>query len=404
MNDSGTARQLTSAAWLTSHLSLRASVVSAATLVAGVCLLADAATGGAAPARPPITHVRPSANKTRVHVAHRRITTIVIHSTEGGLRGSTRWLQVRRSKTSAHYVISRTGRIYQLVRLNDIAWHAGNRRVNAHSIGIEHVGFSDDPRGFTAAEYRASARLVAWLSLRYRIPVDRSHIIGHADVPDPRHPGLFGGRSHHTDPGHFWHWSRYMRLVRYDVQLLLPPRLEWSSLQPGGRLIGRRTWRVVASAPVRRVEFWIDGRLRWTDGRRPFTFAGKRGLATTALPNGPHRLLLRALTADGRSALRASTVDVYNPPFRLTTAGARRWTKVRGVLRLRVRAWGAPATVVRLWIDGSHAAVDRRAPFAFRWNTRLRRDGRHVLLLEAVARDGRHTKRRIPIVVSNHVK
>jgi N-acetylmuramoyl-L-alanine amidase len=401
MMDRMTARQLTS--YAAGRAGRSAVVIPVAALVTSLCLLAAAA-GTAAPAPPPITHMRPSVNKTLVHVAHRRINRIVIHSTEGGLRGSTRWLQVRRSKTSAHYVISRAGRIYQLVRLADIAWHAGNRRVNAHSIGIEHVGFAGDSRGFTAPEYRASARLVAWLCLRYRIPVDRRHIIGHADVPDPRHPGLFGGRSHHSDPGQFWRWGHYLRLVRHDVELLLPPRLEWSSLHAGQRLIGRRTWRVVASAPVRRVEFWIDGRLRWTDRRRPFTFASKRGLATTALPNGPHRLLIRALTADGRSALGAATVDVYNPVYRLTTGGARRWSRAHGVLRLRVRAWGAPSRLVRLWIDGSHAAVDRRAPFVFRWNTRLRRDGRHNLLVEAIARDGRHAVRRIPVVVSNHVK
>jgi hypothetical protein len=374
-------------------------------LLAAACVLAVGAAASAAPAPPPITHVRASANKTRLHAAHRRkIDLIVIHATEGDLQGSTRWLQVRRSKTSAHFVISRGGHIFQLVRLADVAWHAGNRRVNTHSIGIEHVGFVGDPRGFTNTEYRASARLVAWLCLRYRIPVDRRHIIGHAEVPDPFHPGLFGGRSHHTDPGRFWRWGHYMRLVRRDVQLLLPPKLEWSSLRADERLVGLRTWRVVASAPVRRVEFWIDGRLRWIDAKRPFSFAGGRGLATTTLPNGSHRLLVRALTTDGRSALGAETVQVYNPPFRLTTAGARRWSRVRGIVRLRVRAWGAPARVVRLWIDGSHAAVDHRAPFLFRWNTRLRRDGRHVLLIEAIARDGRRATRRIPIVASNHVK
>jgi len=377
--------------------------IAATGLAVVACLAGRVSVAGAVPKAPPITHIRPSANVTRVHPAKpRRITRIVIHSTEGGLRGSTRWLQVRLSKTSAHYVISRGGGIYQLVRPADIAWHAGNRRVNAHSIGIEHVGFAGDPRGFTAAEYRASARLVAWLAVRFRIPVDRSHVIGHAEVPDPRHPGLFGGRSHHTDPGPYWHWQSYMRLVHHDVELLRAPRIERSTIAAGARLGGRRAWKVVASAPVRRVEFWIDGRLRWSDHRRPFAFARTRGLATTMLPNGSHRLLERAVTADGRSALRAATVVVYNRPFTLTTAGARRWTRIRGRIQLRVRAWGAPARSVRLWIDGFHAGVDAHAPYAFRWNTRLRRDGRHVLLVEATARDGRTTRRRIPVVVSNH--
>jgi hypothetical protein len=372
-------------------------------LTVTACVLAHVVAGAAAIRAPQVTRVRASVNVTRLHRAQRQIDMIVIHATEGGLLGSTRWLQVRRSKTSAHYVISRDGHIFQLVRLADIAWHAGNRRVNTHSIGIEHVGFAGDPAGFTEAEYRASARLVAWLCLRFGIPVDRRHIIGHSEVPDPLHPGLSGGRDHHTDPGRLWHWRRYMRRVRYDVELLSPPRLRWSSVQPSQRIGGRHPWRIVASAPVRRVEFWIDGRLRWRDSRRPFAFAGGRGLATTTLPNGPHRLVVRALTADGRAAVRALTVFVYNKPFTITTAGARRWSRVRGIVRLRVRTWGASSRRVRLWIDGSHAAVDRRSPYAFRWNTLLRRDGRHVLLVEATARDGRRARRRIPVVVSNHV-
>ena len=87
-------------------------------------------------------------------------------------------------------------------------------KVNAESIGIEHVGETYDPSGFTTAEYQASAHLVAWLVRRYDIPVDRKHIIGHYQVPDPKHPGLFGGYDHHTDPGPHWHWGYYMSLVR----------------------------------------------------------------------------------------------------------------------------------------------------------------------------------------------
>src|SRR5262249_61269194 len=80
-----------------------------------------------------------------------------------------------------------------LVPLSDSACDAGNWKINQHSIGIEHVGETYDPAGFTKEQYESSARLVAWLVRRYDIPVDRQHIIGHSQVPDPNHPGEYGG-------------------------------------------------------------------------------------------------------------------------------------------------------------------------------------------------------------------
>jgi hypothetical protein len=38
-----------------------------------------------------------------------------------------------------------------------------------------------------------------------------------------------------------------------------------------------------------------------------------------------------------------------------------------------------------------------------RWNSRTVRDGRHWITLAAVAADGRAAKRRLPVVVTNHV-
>ncbi len=39
-------------------------------------------------------------------------------------------------------------------------------------------------------------------------------MIGHNQVPDPNHPGQFGGFSHHTDPGRTWNWPLYMAYLR----------------------------------------------------------------------------------------------------------------------------------------------------------------------------------------------
>lgn len=61
--------------------------------------------------------------------------------------GDISWLCDPRAKASAHFVISRSGRVTQLVELDEAAWHAGvsqlrldkglRKNLNATSIGVE---------------------------------------------------------------------------------------------------------------------------------------------------------------------------------------------------------------------------------------------------------------------------
>ena len=145
------------------------------------------------------------------------ITRIVIHTTEAPYAAAIRYFAHAGAVASANYVIrSSDGAITQMVREKDIAWHSGNRQYNATSIGIEHEAYVGDCSWYTTAMYRSSARLVASLARKYGIPIDRAHIIGHDQVPDPLHAG-FGGFAHHTDPGPCWNWGEYMRLIRADA-------------------------------------------------------------------------------------------------------------------------------------------------------------------------------------------
>lgn len=133
------------------------------------------------------------------------IRYVVIHVTQGSYAGSISWFQNPAAKVSAHYTFrSSDGAVTQSVREKNIAWHAGNWTYNTQSIGIEHEGYVDNPAWFTDAMYRASAALTRTLTARYGIPVDRSHIIGHVEVPGATH----------TDPGPNWNWTYYMQLVR----------------------------------------------------------------------------------------------------------------------------------------------------------------------------------------------
>lgn len=134
------------------------------------------------------------------------INKIVIHVTQGSWSSAINYFQDPNAYVSAHYTIrSSDGKIGQSVREEDIAYHAGNWDYNTHSIGIEHEGYVSTSSYFTDAMYRSSAKLSAHLCKKYRIPIDRNHIIGHSEVPG----------ADHTDPGKYWDWTRYMRLVRY---------------------------------------------------------------------------------------------------------------------------------------------------------------------------------------------
>lgn len=117
------------------------------------------------------------------------ITAIVIHYTGANTLESTlEWFQRPESQVSAHYVIGRDGRVVQMVRDDDVAWHAGRSvlagqaNVNRFSLGIELVGTADS--GFPDAQMAALFALVAALVRKYRIPPAR--IVGHRDIAPGR--------------------------------------------------------------------------------------------------------------------------------------------------------------------------------------------------------------------------
>ena len=141
-----------------------------------------------------------------------RVTFIVIHASDGTYAGAQSWFRQPRAKVSSHYLIrARDGEITQMVAEKDTAFHA--RGSNRGSIGIEHEFSPRDGIGFTDAQRRSSARLVCAIAHRYGIPLDRAHVLGHAETPNADHP----------DPGPQWDWSGYMRLLRGCAGGVLAP-------------------------------------------------------------------------------------------------------------------------------------------------------------------------------------
>ncbi|MEU0512952.1 N-acetylmuramoyl-L-alanine amidase [Amycolatopsis sp. NPDC006125] len=139
-----------------------------------------------------------------------QITHIVIHDTECTYDAAIGLVQDP-SYLAWHYTLRSTdGHVAQHVLTKDVGWHAGNWYFNAKSIGVEHEGFAAQGTWYTEAMYRTSAKLVKYLAGKYRIPLDREHIIGHDNVPGTTADKVAGM---HWDPAPYWDWAHYFDLL-----------------------------------------------------------------------------------------------------------------------------------------------------------------------------------------------
>ncbi len=84
----------------------------------------------------------------------------------------------------AHFVVSSSGRTFQLVNLRTRCRHTVG--LNWTAIGIEHTGFSDADVLGNRRQLRASLQLTRYLRCRFRIKL--GNVIGHAEsLSSPYH-------------------------------------------------------------------------------------------------------------------------------------------------------------------------------------------------------------------------
>lgn len=139
------------------------------------------------------------------------INTIVIHDTETPYAGSVSAVRNPDFLAWQYTIRSKDGHVAQHVRPRDIGWQSGNWYVNTHSIGVEHEGYAaKGATWFSEPMYRSSATLVRYLAAKYRVPLDRGHIIGHDQVPGAKPEAVAGM---HWDPGPYWDWNHYFDLL-----------------------------------------------------------------------------------------------------------------------------------------------------------------------------------------------
>lgn len=130
---------------------------------------------------------------------------IVLHYTgmETG-ESAEAWLCNPASEVSSHYIVHEDGRIVQMVRESDRAWHAGKSSwlgltdINSCSVGIEIVnpGHVLGYRPFPAAQITAVTTLCLDIIDRHGVAPER--VLAHSDVAIGRK----------IDPGELFPWRK----------------------------------------------------------------------------------------------------------------------------------------------------------------------------------------------------
>lgn len=153
-----------------------------------------------------------------IHYDVRKPNFVIIHHTaQHNIAQTIRTFQLEHTKVSAHYVISKDGRIVQM--LNDYlrSWHAGRAKwgnitdMNSISLGIELDNNGREP--FPDVQINALLTLLNRLKIKYQIPF--TNFIGHADVAPARK----------NDPSVFFPWKQLADHgfgVWYDESNLVP--------------------------------------------------------------------------------------------------------------------------------------------------------------------------------------
>ena len=137
------------------------------------------------------------------------IKFVIIHYT--GMQSeieSLKRLKDPKYMVSCHYIISRTGKVTQMVREENIAWHAGKskwkkyKNLNNFSIGIELVnkGHQFGYQNFSHQQISSLTKLCKKIKKKYLIR--KENFLGHSDIAPLRK----------IDPGEKFPWKKLSRL------------------------------------------------------------------------------------------------------------------------------------------------------------------------------------------------
>ncbi|WP_304942418.1 N-acetylmuramoyl-L-alanine amidase [Vallitalea guaymasensis] len=142
---------------------------------------------------------------------------IVDHITEGSAKSTINWFTSSgNTVSSAHFLVTKSGEIYQFVKIEENAWANGinsyNRKYstasivkemgvnpNWYSVSIEHEGIHRMTQGKLTDKQLAATIWLHQYIIDYvkrkwdvDIPLDRKHILGHYEIDPRRKPNCPG--------------------------------------------------------------------------------------------------------------------------------------------------------------------------------------------------------------------
>jgi len=147
----------------------------------------------------------------------KEIKAIIIHRTFGSLEKTVHRCLDSNFWESFHFLISQEGKIIQLVKCQDTAWHCGwisnpkapaflKPNPNLYSIGIACEDQGREAKKikesfFTAEQEESLRNLIAFLGENLEIKIDSQHVLGHSAIDPQRNS---------QDPGSFLNWNKIL--------------------------------------------------------------------------------------------------------------------------------------------------------------------------------------------------
>lgn len=137
----------------------------------------------------------------------RKIDFLVLHHVEANSVDHA-IEQFKEYQVSSHFLIEESGKIFELIDENDIAYHAGVsfwsgcNGLNKNSIGVEFINKSPFEKSFESLQMQAGVALCNYLIKKYQINLQ--NVVGHSDIAYNRETGFLDRKQ---DPSHLFDWK-----------------------------------------------------------------------------------------------------------------------------------------------------------------------------------------------------
>lgn len=178
----------------------------------------------------------------------------------------------------------------------------------------------------------------------------------------------------------------------------------------GATVQGTILWDVTVSGGTPdRVEYSIDGTLKWTERAAPYRYNGDTGsLDTRTLADGGHTLVARAFATTGETFTATTTITVANNTsgFGITNVSPTNGATLSGSIRWEARMTAGTASQIDFFIDGVQKWTEHGAPYVYNGDTgsldtRTLGNGTHTLMARATGASGQTASSEVSVNVSN---